>query len=53
MTIDPRIVRAFEADNGFALEPHLIVLSLMGSHSHGTYMPMDVHLRVLGLKNGT
>ncbi len=41
MTIDPRILRAFEADNGFALEPHLIVLALMGSHSHGTYMPPE------------
>jgi hypothetical protein len=41
MTIDPRILRAFEADNGFPLEPHLIVLALMGSHSHGTYMPPE------------
>ena len=41
MTIDPRIIRAFEAENGFRLEPHLIVLGLMGSHSHGTYMPPD------------
>jgi hypothetical protein len=41
MTIDPRIARAFEADNGFPLEPHLVVLALMGSHSHGTYMPPD------------
>src|ERR1044072_712479 len=39
MAIDPRISGAFEADNGFPLEPHLIVLGLMGSHSHGTYMP--------------
>ncbi|HEX6808032.1 MAG TPA: nucleotidyltransferase domain-containing protein [Gemmatimonadaceae bacterium] len=39
MTIDPRIVKAFGRDNGFALEPHLIVLGLMGSHSHGTYLP--------------
>src|SRR5688500_12659403 len=35
MTIDPRITRAFEAGNGFRLEPHLIVLGLMGSHSQG------------------
>lgn len=41
MSIDPRIDRAFEAENGFALEPHLVVLGLMGSHSHGTYMPPD------------
>ena len=41
MTIDPRITRAFEAENGFPLEPHLVVLALMGSHSHGTYMPPD------------
>src|SRR5216117_3958178 len=39
MTIDPRISHAFAADNGFSLEPHLIVLALMGSHSHGTYIP--------------
>lgn len=37
MTLDPRISRAFAADNGFELEPHLLVLALMGSHSHGTY----------------
>ena len=41
MTIDHRISQAFEAENGFPLEPHLIVLGLMGSHSHGTYMPPD------------
>jgi predicted nucleotidyltransferase len=41
MTIDPRILRAFEAENGFPLEPHLIVLALMGSHSHGTYLPPE------------
>ncbi len=41
MSIDPRISHAFEADNGFPLEPHLIVLALMGSHSHGTYMPPE------------
>lgn len=41
MSIDPRILRAFEAENGFPLEPHLVVLALMGSHSHGTYMPPE------------
>src|SRR6266542_181045 len=41
MSIDPRIARAFEAENGFPLEPHLIVLALMGSHSHGTYLPPE------------
>jgi len=39
MTIDPRIATAFRAANGFDLEPHLLVLGLMGSHSHGTYIP--------------
>lgn len=39
MTIDPRIAGAFRAANGFELEPHLLVLGLMGSHSHGTYIP--------------
>src|SRR6266540_267370 len=41
MSIDPRIAHAFEAQNGFPLEPHLIVLALMGSHSHGTYLPPE------------
>jgi predicted nucleotidyltransferase len=41
MTIDPRIARAFAAENGFDLESHLIVLALMGSHSHGTYIPPE------------
>jgi len=41
MTIDPRIARAFAEENGFALAPHLVVLGLMGSHSHGTYVPPD------------
>jgi hypothetical protein len=41
VSIDPRISRAFEAANGFPLEPHLIVLALMGSHSHGTYLPPE------------
>jgi hypothetical protein len=41
MSIDPRIARAFEAQNGFPLEPHLVVLGLMGSHSHGTYLPPE------------
>ncbi|HET8712320.1 MAG TPA: nucleotidyltransferase domain-containing protein [Gemmatimonadales bacterium] len=39
--IDRRIADAFEAENGFALQPHLIVLGLMGSHSHGTYIPPE------------
>lgn len=39
MSLDPRIVAAFEAENGFPIEPHLLVLGLMGSHSHGTYIP--------------
>src|SRR5262245_37057804 len=39
MAIDPRIAAAFEEQNGFPLEPHLVVLALMGSHSHGTYLP--------------
>lgn len=41
MALDPRISRAFEAQNGFPLEPHLVVLGLMGSHSHGTYLPPE------------
>lgn len=41
MSIDPRIASAFESQNGFPLEPHLVVLALMGSHSHGTYLPPD------------
>jgi predicted nucleotidyltransferase len=41
MTIDPRIADAFEAQNGFPLAPHLVVLGLMGSHSHGTYFPPE------------
>ena len=41
MSIDQRIVRAFESENGFPLEPHLVVLALMGSHSHGTYLPPE------------
>lgn len=39
MSIDPRIAKAFREANGFELEPHLLVLGLMGSHSHGTYIP--------------
>jgi len=39
MAIDRRIATAFEEQNGFPLEPHLVVLALMGSHSHGTYLP--------------
>lgn len=41
MTIDARISNAFQTENGFPLEPHLVVLALMGSHSHGTYMPPE------------
>ncbi len=41
MSLDARIARAFEAENGFALAPHLVVLALMGSHSHGTYLPPE------------
>jgi hypothetical protein len=41
MTIDPRISEAFAAENGFQLESHLVVLALMGSHSHGTYLPPE------------
>ena len=41
MRVDPRIARAFETENDFPLEPHLIVLALMGSHSHGTYIPPE------------
>jgi len=41
MAVDPRIADAFFRDNGFPLEPHLIVLGLMGSHSHGTYLPPE------------
>ena len=37
--IDPRITARFKRDVGFELEPHLLVLATMGSHSHGTYMP--------------
>ncbi len=39
MSIDHRIAEAFAAENGFRLEQHLVVLGLMGSHSHGTYLP--------------
>jgi predicted nucleotidyltransferase len=41
VTIDTRLSRAFAEQNGFALEPHLLVLALMGSHSHGTYLPPE------------
>jgi hypothetical protein len=41
MSIDPRISRAFAEQNRFPLEPHLLVLGLMGSHSHGTYLPPE------------
>ncbi len=41
MTLDPRVATAFARANGFALEPHLLVLALVGSHSHGTYIPPE------------
>jgi uncharacterized protein len=41
VALDPRIADAFFRDNGFPLEPHLVVLGLMGSHSHGTYLPPE------------
>ena len=41
MAIDPRISQAFLEQNGFPLGPHLLVLALMGSHSHGTYLPPE------------
>jgi predicted nucleotidyltransferase len=37
--IDPRLARAFEAANGFPLAPHCCLLGMIGSHSHGTYLP--------------
>lgn len=37
--IDTRITEKFKQDVGFDLEPHLLVLATMGSHSHGTYIP--------------
>ncbi len=33
--------KAVAAIHGFPLEPHLVVLALMGSHSHGTYLPPE------------
>ncbi|HEU4995264.1 MAG TPA: nucleotidyltransferase domain-containing protein [Gemmatimonadaceae bacterium] len=41
MTLDARISNAFLRANGFPLAPHLVVLGLMGSHSHGTYLPPE------------
>lgn len=41
MRIDTCINRAFEAANGFSLEPNLVVLALMGSHIHRTYLPPE------------
>lgn len=37
--IDVRIRERFRKEVGFDLRDHLLVLALMGSHSHGTYMP--------------
>lgn len=39
MGIDPRIADAFVQGNGFELEPHLLLLARIGSHSHGTWIP--------------
>lgn len=39
--LDPRIEEAFACDNGFSLREHLIVLGMVGSHSHGTYFPPE------------
>lgn len=39
--IDQRIAERFARDVGFPLEPHLVVLAVMGSHSHGTYLPPE------------
>jgi hypothetical protein len=39
--IDPRILERFSSENGFDLGDHLVVLALMGSHSHGTYLPPE------------
>lgn len=36
--IDPRIERAFQKQHGFSLESQLLMLAVMGSHSHGTYL---------------
>lgn len=38
MTIDPRILTEFNKRAGFKLEDTLIVLTNVGSHSHGTYV---------------
>lgn len=37
--LDPRLLAHFEAENGFPLKAHLIVLANVGSHGHGTYVP--------------
>jgi len=47
MTIDPRILRAFEADN--ARSP----LPPRPDETAANTLLMDIHLRVLRLKNGT
>lgn len=39
--LDSRLTAAFEAANGFPLEPHCIILGMVGSHSHGTYLPPE------------
>lgn len=37
--IDPRLAAAFEKAAGFPLAPHCVLLGVVGSHSHGTYLP--------------
>lgn len=39
--IDPRIAERFASDNGFPVLGSLLGLGLMGSHSHGTYLPPE------------
>jgi len=41
MSVDPRLSKAFKEQNGFSLEGHLILLSYVGSHSHGTHIPQS------------
>jgi hypothetical protein len=37
--VDQRIIDAFNAEHDFRLQDSLVMLSLIGSHSHGTYVP--------------
>jgi predicted nucleotidyltransferase len=42
MTIDARILREFEARAGFTFAPNnTVFLAMIGSHSHGTYVPPE------------